>query len=60
MKDAFTVRPLRCDHCGSELPVMGQFVTFQCQNCFKYWILSPDGLKPIQVYRALPKGDPEG
>ena len=60
MKDAFTVRPLKCDHCGSELPVMGQFVTFQCQNCFKYWILSPDGLKPMQVYRALPKGDPEG
>ncbi len=59
MKDAFTVRPLRCDHCGSELPVMGQFVTFQCQNCFLYWILSPDGLKPVQAYRAVPKGEPE-
>jgi len=59
MKDAFTVRPLRCDRCGSELPVMGQFVTFQCQTCFQYWILSPEGLKPVQAYRAAPKREPE-
>jgi hypothetical protein len=60
MSDAFTVRPLRCDHCGSELPVMGQFVTFQCQTCFHYWVISPEGLKPIHVYRAIPKKEPEG
>lgn len=60
MNDAFTVRPLRCDHCGTELPIMGQFVTFQCRSCFHYWVLSPEGLKPIQVYRALPKIEPEG
>ena len=60
MKDAFTVRPLRCEHCGSELPVMGQFVTFQCQNCFLYWILSPEGLKPVTAYRAAPKREPAG
>lgn len=59
MNDAFTVRPLRCDHCGSELPVMGQFVTFQCRTCFHYWILSPEGLKSIHVYRAIPKKEPE-
>lgn len=58
MSDAFTVRPLRCDHCGSELPVMGQFVTFQCQTCFQYWIFSSEGLKPIHVYRAAPKREP--
>lgn len=59
MNDAFTVRPLRCDHCGSGLPVMGQFVTFQCQTCFQYWILSSEGLKSVQAYRAVPKREPE-
>ena len=59
MIGAFDVRPLRCEHCGSELPVMGQFVTFQCQNCFLYWILSPEGLKPVTAYRADPKREPE-
>ena len=38
---------------------MGQFVTFQCQTCFQYWILSPEGLKPVQAYRAAPKREPE-
>lgn len=60
MNDAFTVRPLRCEHCGSELPVMGQFVTFQCPSCLLYWILSPEGLKPVQAYQAEPKREPEG
>ena len=54
MSDAFIIRPLKCGHCGAELPIMGQFVTFQCQTCFKYWVLSPDGLKPIVLYRARP------
>mgnify|MGYP001374310661 FL=1 len=55
MSEAFTVRPLKCDHCGSALPFMGQFVTFQCQTCFQYWILSARGLTQVRVYRALPK-----
>lgn len=54
MSDAFIVRPLKCGHCGAELPTMGQFVTFQCQTCFKHWVLSPEGLKPVVLYRAQP------
>lgn len=53
MKDAFTVLPLTCAHCGRALPVMGHYVTFQCPTCFSYWVLTPDGLRPITVYRAL-------
>jgi hypothetical protein len=52
MREAFKVMPLRCDHCGRALPVMGQYVTFQCRTCFRYWVLTPDGLRPITVYRA--------
>jgi hypothetical protein len=55
MTDGFIVKPLQCSHCGNELPVMGQFVTFQCETCFHYFVLSPDGLKPITVYRAAPR-----
>ena len=54
MSDAFIVRPLKCGHCGAELPIMGQLVTFQCQTCFKHWVLSPEGLKPVVLYRAQP------
>ena len=54
MSDAFIVRPLKCGHCGAELPIMGQLVTFQCQTCFKHWVLSPDGLKPVVLFRAQP------
>ncbi len=54
MSEAFIVRPLKCGHCGAELPIMGQLVTFQCETCFKHWVLSPDGLKPIVLYRAEP------
>ena len=53
MSDGFIVKPLKCGHCGHELPVMGQFVTFRCGTCLKYWVLSADGLKPVTVYRAL-------
>jgi hypothetical protein len=60
MKDAFVVRPLKCDHCGAELPVMGQLVTFQCQRCFRHWVLSLEGLKPITLYRAIPTKEHEG
>jgi hypothetical protein len=57
MTDTLCIRPLRCDHCGCELPVMGQLVTFQCPGCFRYWVLAGDGLEPIAVFRAAP---PEG
>jgi len=59
MNEAFIVKPLKCDHCGNELPVMGQFVSFQCQTCFNYWILTPQGLKPITVYRVTSPADGE-
>ena len=56
MTEALCIRPLRCDHCGRELPVMGQLVTFQCPGCFRYWVLSRDALDPIAVFRAVPEG----
>jgi hypothetical protein len=52
MQEAFKVMPLTCNHCGRALPVMGQYVTFQCRTCFRYWVLTADGLRPITVYRA--------
>jgi hypothetical protein len=55
MTDGFIIKPLQCSHCGKELPVMGQFVTFQCETCYHYFVLAPDGLKPITVYRAAPR-----
>jgi len=59
MKETFRVMPLTCDHCGRTLPVMGQYVTFQCGTCFRYWVLTPDGLRTITVYRALPPAEIE-
>lgn len=53
MNETFKVLPLRCDHCGGALPVMGHYVTFQCRACFRYWVLTGDGLRPITVYRVL-------
>jgi hypothetical protein len=50
------IKPLRCVHCGAELPVMGQLVTFQCPACLRYWMISHDALEPIAVYRAEPEG----
>jgi hypothetical protein len=60
MSDAFVVRPLKCGHCGAELPIMGQLVTFQCQTCFKHWVLSADGLRPVVLYQARPVKEFEG
>jgi hypothetical protein len=57
MMGAFTVMPLKCNHCGGELPPMGRAVTFRCPACFRYLALTADGLRPITVQRALP---PEG
>jgi hypothetical protein len=57
MTESLCIKPLRCDHCGRELPVMGQLVTFQCPGCFRYWVLANNALEPISVYRAVP---PEG
>lgn len=46
------VRHLRCKDCGTELPVMGELVTFQCQTCYQHWIIVPEGLSRIQIYTA--------
>jgi hypothetical protein len=53
MAEALIIRPLRCGHCGGELPVMGQLVTFQCPACLRYWVISHDALAPITVHRAV-------
>jgi hypothetical protein len=55
MPDALCIKPLRCGHCGRELPVMGQLVTFQCPGCFRYWVLSSEALEPITVFRVAPQ-----
>jgi hypothetical protein len=59
MTQTVCIKPLRCAHCGGELPVMGQLVTFQCPVCFRYWVLSHDALEPITVFRAVPEGAQE-
>lgn len=51
MPEGFVVRPLKCGHCGKELPVTGQFVTFKCSTCFKHWMLTPRGLEPANVFK---------
>ncbi len=57
MNDYYKVEHLRCGHCGNSLPVMGQYVTFQCGTCNRYWIITPRGLEPMTVMRAeLPEG----
>jgi hypothetical protein len=62
MTETLCIKPLRCGHCGQELPVMGQLVTFQCPECARYWVLSNDSIEPISVFRAAPSGAsaPEG
>lgn len=52
MTETLCIKPLRCGHCGGELPVMGQLVTFQCPECRRYWVLSSDSIEPVTVYRA--------
>ncbi|MBN1164142.1 MAG: hypothetical protein JXB45_06165 [Candidatus Krumholzibacteriota bacterium] len=52
MSGDITVRPLKCINCGAELPVRGQFVTFQCGTCFSYQIITEEGLAPVSVFRA--------
>jgi hypothetical protein len=64
MTETLCIKPLRCGHCGRELPVMGQLVTFQCPECSRYWVLANESIEPISVFRASPAGesahDPEG
>jgi len=55
MTDALIIKPLRCPHCGGELPVMGQLVTFQCPACLRYWVIGREALEPITVHRAVPE-----
>lgn len=57
---AMTVQRLQCAHCGGELPVMGRYVTFQCQTCFSRWVISDEGLAPLTVYRASPPEERDG
>jgi len=54
MTETLCIKPLRCGHCGRELPVMGQLVTFQCPECSRYWVLSGDSIEPVAVFRAAP------
>jgi|GEM_PF-2439422 hypothetical protein len=62
MPETLGIMPLKCGHCGSELPVMGQLVTFQCPSCFRYWVLDEERLEPLTVYRAIVPGEtpPDG
>jgi hypothetical protein len=61
MKDGLlTVQRLQCGQCGGELPVMGRYVSFQCDTCYRRWVLTDDGLAPLNVYRATPPEDREG
>ncbi len=52
MDENFRVEYLKCGHCGNPLPVMGDCLSFQCETCQKYWMISEDGLKPLTVLRA--------
>ena len=60
MRDDLNIRPLKCGHCGTELPVMGQLITFRCPSCLNYWVLARDRLEPIFVYRAVPEDADRG
>ncbi len=61
MKDGLlTVQHLQCGHCGGELPVMGRYVTFQCDTCYRRCVLTEDGLAPLNVYRASPPEERDG
>ncbi len=57
MPEDLSIRPLRCGHCGNELPVMGQLVTFQCPSCLRYWVLGAEALEPVTVHRAIAPED---
>lgn len=57
MKNDAKILPLRCKNCGAELPVMGQYVTFQCPSCRRHWLLGEDGLQPLEISRAAAPGD---
>ena len=57
MTGGYRVLPLRCAHCGAELPVMGPIVAFRCASCGRYWLLGRNGLEAATVYRARAAGD---
>jgi hypothetical protein len=59
MSGEFIVKHLRCGHCGTELPVMGRYITFQCETCFRYWIITGSGLEPLHVFRIPVPDDTE-
>lgn len=60
MDSNYRIEYLKCGHCGNPLPVMGEYLTFQCETCQKYWIISANGLKPLSIVRAVLPDDYDG
>jgi len=60
MNNDYRIEHLKCGHCGNHLPVMGEFLTFQCERCHKYWIISSNALEPLSPARATLPDDYEG
>ena len=53
MNNALTLKRLVCEHCGAELSGLSDCITFQCETCYRYFIITPEGLKDIAVYTAI-------
>ncbi|MBN2070036.1 MAG: hypothetical protein JW814_01160 [Candidatus Krumholzibacteriota bacterium] len=60
MDNGYRIRDLKCGHCGNHLPVMGEYLTFQCDRCYRYWIISGDSLKPLSPARVVLPHDYDG
>ncbi len=52
MNEGFVIKPLICDYCGSQLPVMDELAIFRCPVCYQQWLLSGEELKPIRTCRV--------
>ncbi|MCD6379345.1 hypothetical protein J7M07_02715 [bacterium] len=55
MNNVLTLKRLVCKHCGAELSGLSDSITFQCKTCYRYFIITPEGLKDIAVYTAIGK-----
>jgi len=53
MNNTLTLKRLVCKHCGSELSGLSDCITYQCDTCYSYFIITPEGLKDITVYTAV-------
>ncbi len=53
MSNTLTLKRLVCEHCGAELSGLSDCITFQCETCYRYFIITPEGLKDIAVYTAI-------